>query len=673
MAQKIGFSSFSCGGAVPVIICGQREMAVKEIQTRHRLVQSLPLSQVTAWHVMFLLACLVLVSGQVVADEGAPAVGETFTEMPEPLESQSSASLRVNRTMTLPLQRWFPGADNAAALASLQAVRQRVNSTYLQCLFHMGRMMRVARRNRAIEADFVDIKGHSSSLDAVRNMSVAARWRSNPCGFQFASDTNLFSGIDSLVLVGDSTILRDFQHILHAPDHVYFGKVIKVEKGYLNSSKIVLSSGRVLPVHFFRLLYTSMVDAIIENIFSVATRNSLIIVSLGPHDTSWLVFNKPMPGFPPKKLHNWDAGQAYWIRNAQHTVNQFARRLRAFEENLLREEEARGPSSAAAGQGPDKLLFRRPVVVFRDMFTPNCQASKFVRRPEVKCEKLLVPIVVPFYRRFLRAHLAAVNIPSVSMEQVMPPCYLMDAGHLIRKCKRIELQLFAQAFRMTRLYNVQQGFPLDARDPVYYSRKGQRTSKLVELPGVGWKIMSKLTEFVQPYGYPQDDPAIDTRAWAHLRGGPLVLHPASTAEHPDTKQLLGCFYDAARIEKEPGMQDTTPLAPLYYVPRTSVPLVGETAPVVMPIVPTPTEPLVTKAKAQAPSSPLESPPQMAAMESAAPVADVAAPTKADDSGSDMLPPRTGVHSLHSKRERLGQLPWMLLFVVFAGACFWFVR
>jgi hypothetical protein len=569
-------------------------------------------------------------------------------ELPEPVESHSSAALRLNRSVQLPLDRWFPSADVGAA--SLDFIRQRVNLSYLQCLYHSGRTLRVHRstnKPKAIDADFIDFQGRSTSSSAFSTMATAARWSANPCGFQFISDADLFSGVDSLILIGDSTILRDYQHILHASDLDYFGKVIKVEKGYLNSTSLTLSSGRVLPVHFFRLLYTSVVDSILDNVFSVATRNSLIIVSVGPHDTSWLVFNKAMPGFPPKKLHNWAAAQAYYERNAEHMVNQFARKLRAFEER-----------NGGAGEVKDAPLFRRPVVVFRDMFVPNCQASKFVRRPEVKCEKLLVGTVVPFYRRYLRAHLAAVNIPTVTMDQVMPPCYLMDAGHLVRKCKRIELQLFAQAFRMTRTYNILQGFPLS--DPVLYRRGKFRTRELMERPGVGWKVMNRMVEFVQPHGYIQDDWRLDTDEWRHLRSSkPPMLSPPEAAQHWDMRRIMGVFYNASLIEKEPGMDDTTPFSALYFVPRTITDIQDDESNFGTPYVGAVTlqKDEGEKGRAEMHSSHVSS----------------AGLSQDDDWHDDVMPPQTARGSWTSSRVHFGQLPWLLFFAAFAAVGYLQVR
>ena len=587
-------------------------------------------------------------------DDGGPASpGPPVQEIAEPHESQSSAALRVNRTRRLPLERWFPGIANAP---QLQAMKERVNMTYLQCLYHSGRWMRVKRSETSrslMDADFVDDRGRSSSSPAIAKVPVMERWKSNPCGLQWINDESIFSGMDSLILVGDSTILRDYQHVLHADDFDYFGKVIKVEKGYLNSTKLKLSSGRTFPVHFFRLLYASMVDSVLENVFQVATAQSLIVMSLGPHDTSWLVFNRAMPGFSPKKLHNWAAGQAYWVRHAQHAVNQLGRKLREFEERNS------AKVSSVDGGDPQKL-FKRPVVVFRDMFVPNCQASKFVRRPEMKCEKLLVGAVVPFYRSFLRAHLAAINVPTVTLDQVMPPCYLMDAGHLVRKCKRIELQLFAQAFRLSRQYNVRQGFPI-GQD--IYPRRHYRTSYLLDRAGISWTSLGRIVSFVLPNGAAQDDPRIDEPAWRHLIFPPLTL-PREERLHPEMQNILRLFYDVGRIEQEifapvGGTQTPRVSPPLYYSQRSSdeVPLTTSSAQSRTSADTTPEK-----------SGPLQQQPIVAGDSStamsgaddvdAAPIAT----GKWSKSEDDKLPHRKPISA---SSVYFGQLPWLVLFAGFA--------
>ena len=269
--------------------------------------------------------------------------------------------------------------------------------------------------------------------------------KNNSCHTGWIDDDKLFGGISQLIFVGDSTILRDYMWVKRASELEYATKVMRLDSDEL-AANITLSSHRNLTVRYFRLLHLSRSATVIDQVFDVADERSVVVFAFGPHDTSWLVFRTPMPSFRKSKVGQWGAAKAYWVRFATQVANQIATRLRGFD----RELPSRPTGSRAS---------RRPVVLIREQFLPNCAHPKYARSPLItRCTDLLYPIVVPYYRMFLRTLMNKVNVPVVSMDPLMPPCRLKDAGHLVRWCKRYELQLIVQAYRTVWQSGVVQGF-----------------------------------------------------------------------------------------------------------------------------------------------------------------------------------------------------------------------
>jgi len=326
----------------------------------------------------------------------------------------------------------IPPSVNWSAEA-IRRVNNRMNLSYLQCVFHSQRLLQ-ANRNHSLMT-FMGSDGNRTD-----DNSYPTTLMRNPCEFQIAQRHHVFEGIDQLLLVGDSTIMRAYMHIVHADDFNYTTRVAELKDEDLNAT-LVLEGGAVLRVRFFRMLYVSTATFVLDRVFSYATRNSLIVFSLGPHDTSWLVFRKAMPGFRKAGIGVWAEAKKYW--------DWFAPRVAMYTARKLAELDEVAPPTAA---------FRRPVVVFRDMYLPNCNHPKYSKYPHTtRCKDLLVPWVLPHYRQTMRAMLALHNIPTVNMDALFPPCYLIDAGHIVRWCKNVEIQLFIQAYRATRRYNIQQG------------------------------------------------------------------------------------------------------------------------------------------------------------------------------------------------------------------------
>lgn len=322
----------------------------------------------------------------------------------------------------------------------------------------------------------------------------------NPCNLGWIEDAELFSGMDSIIFVGDSTVLRDFMFLVRAKPDVYKTKVAQLEDDVVNGS-VVLSSGRELPLFFFRSLYVSTCGDAISRAFEIATKNSLMIFSYGPHDTSWLVFRRPMPGFRRVNTGKWNEARMYWNRYVTTMINFIGHRLRQFElyghgnSRLYTDLPPREPISGGV----------RPVVVFREQYLANCGHPKYSKYPLItRCSDLLMPVVIPHYRLFLRTVAALINIPVVGIDELMKPssglgkplCRFVDAGHMNRECGRFEVQLLVQAFRHTRLLNIRQGFD---------ERHLERTNvfSIAQAMGFGskWEYVADIVNNYPPGGY----------------------------------------------------------------------------------------------------------------------------------------------------------------------------
>ena len=351
---------------------------------------------------------------------------------------------------------------------------------------------------------------------------TSSRSHRNPCGFQIVAEDYLYSGIDSIILVGDSTIMRTYMHIVHASDEDYVQKVAALDEDIINTS-IALSSGRRLPVYFVRLLHVSVAAVSLERVFDVATRNSLIVLTLGSHDTSWLVFRRAMPGFRRAFTGNWFQAKKYWRRFVPMMTNYIANRLQRFED------------SAPAG-----VLFKKPVVIVREHYLANCLHPKFSKYPLItRCRDLLMPHVIPFYRGFLRAMMATINVPTISSDALHPPCFLVDAGHTTRFCKRFELQMFVQAFRETRRLALNQGWPTTME----LSRNSMHV--IVE-SHVLWRDLAILITEV-PFGYRGSGGEFPHRGDAETI---RLIQSWTQSMIADMQRMLYRFDDPAMMEKE---------------------------------------------------------------------------------------------------------------------------
>lgn len=253
-----------------------------------------------------------------------------------------------------------------------------------------------------------------------------------------------------MIFLGDSTIMRDYIHLRRGSTADYTTKVAALNETQLEST-VTLSSGRKVRLVFIRLLHVALCREPIDAAFAAATPRTLIMITIGPHDTSWLTFRRPMPGMRRSLVGHWSEARKYW----QKHVTQMAQVLGW---HLQRYELARAtPGNATTVAAPRRP--KRPIVLFREQYLPNCAHPKYAKYPLItRCPDLLRPIVVPQYRSFAAAAFGWLAIPVIRMDPLMPPCYLYDAGHIVRWCKRFEIGMAIAAYRTARRAGVVQGF-----------------------------------------------------------------------------------------------------------------------------------------------------------------------------------------------------------------------
>lgn len=387
----------------------------------------------------------------------------------------------------------------------------------------------------------------------------------NPCGLQYTPYEDMFSGMDSIILIGDSTVLRVFKFLQQCNDIEYRLKVADLANPHI-WLRLRMSNGREIQVHFFRLLYASMAPLMFRQAFKVATVNSLIFASLGPHDTSWLIFDKAtfnllhvMPGMvlakdadrrSGKKIkqseilrNNVMRAKAYWIKNAAFAAHALATELQEFEQRQR---------AAAAEVGrtivPGEPL--RPFVIFREQLLPKCSDPKYANKPHTRCLGLLRPILVPFMRDYLRAMLTAVNIPTIGIDTVSGraglPCHLVDAGHLPRPCKTIELAIASYGFRMARRLRLVQGYPITASDSSVYGQPPSLEKLIKSDGGITWQHLSRRVTHLRPLGVVHPNEFV--RANQNYQSEAITI-PQPSVYSADEWLLLSKFDDPALVER----------------------------------------------------------------------------------------------------------------------------
>lgn len=317
-------------------------------------------------------------------------------------------------------------------------------SDYVRCIHHMSRVIDPIHR---VFHNYGRVEGAASSdgtatnqSDSVPYVSPLPEW----CRFRWIPRHQIFAGLDSIVFMGDSVLLRAFHDIFMVTDDIYFQKIVFIDD-MLNGT-ITLRGGRIVKVFFIRNLFAATLSHTAAHILNptngFVTSRSLVVTTLGMHDTRWLIFRQRPPGYRKTQLGAWSYAKRYWNRHAGAALDGLSEHLRSFQSN--------------ADKGG--LSFSAPFFVFRDPIPPSCSHPKYAnRQPITRCPDLLGPSVIPWYRDTLVASGGLMGIPTVSMDASMPPCGLIDAGHMFRWCKEAELQMIIQAFRLGRRLGISQG------------------------------------------------------------------------------------------------------------------------------------------------------------------------------------------------------------------------
>ena len=341
------------------------------------------------------------------------------------------------------------------------------NATLLRCAYGQHRVLHLECRGK-----FAPFYGGDNNITHCQNRLPRDP---NVCGFHWRGaadeatvDPSLFEGVPSIHFVGDSTVMRSYLHIINASEQTYTQKVKELADDTLNSS-VRTPSGQKVPVSFHRSLHIALAVPIVRAIIRDASPRALIVLAYGPHDTSWLVFRRAMPFFNRKNNGRWSAAEHYWQRHASGL--------------------AKGLLDALSNRSSQD----RPVVVVREHFYANCRHPKYSKYPlNTRCPDLLNPRVVPSYRRWFQTLLGEFNIPTVGLDGMFPPCHMVDAGHINRKCKGVEIQFLVQAYAEVRRSGVLQA----ALSPAAVD------GRLWRLIGNQSLVSSRNAQFTQPLADP---------------------------------------------------------------------------------------------------------------------------------------------------------------------------
>ena len=322
-----------------------------------------------------------------------------------------------------------------------------VNADLIRCASHFARCLNPLHLmdNMTLDAgpigykcqSFRDTNGTVIQLSAKDKCNYG--WRDRPYWFVGGTtdDGVRVPPLERVIFAGDSTILRDYMHAMNVTMTQYTTKVKNLDEEILQGN-ITLASGRMVELIFFRLLHVSVAGTVVNEIFKRANNRTLIVLTIGPHDTSWLVFRRAMPGYKRSNVGRWDAAQAYWRRHTSRLAQLVGQRLRDY------------------GPKPEQ----RPYVILREQYLANCNHMKYSKYPLItRCKDLLMPKVIPYYRDYAKATFGALGIPIVGIDPLMPEvCHLVDAGHVNRPCKDWELGMLFSVYRSGRASNSLQGF-----------------------------------------------------------------------------------------------------------------------------------------------------------------------------------------------------------------------
>ena len=204
------------------------------------------------------------------------------------------------------------------------------------------------------------------------------------------------------------------------------------------SPRRTLTGTRTVKLRFFRMMYVSQASDVVKRALAEAGAPGLLVLSLGNWDLNWKIQkNTPMPGLVGG-VHNYTAAKLYW-----------ATYVGALRDLLV----------SALPQLPPS---RRPFVVVREQFLPNCAAARFSGKAKRyrECPGLVRPHVVPLYRRTVAATLWPIGVPTIPVDHLFPACTMSDGVHLDFPCMAFEQQLVWNVARLALRRGLRQ--PIEA-------------------------------------------------------------------------------------------------------------------------------------------------------------------------------------------------------------------
>jgi hypothetical protein len=300
---------------------------------------------------------------------------------------------------------------------------------WAECVYRMGDFFNLTTPTTAVwSAEGRDRCGfHDMSVDDVRRELL------------FADGAN-----STHALLGDSTGLRAFIYTVNRvvrPGELQYSKLAVAPR---KMQKLLWANGTRVPTaaafRFWALMFISSAKESVLDAVTSAGRGT-VIVTLGNWDMNWKIGAKPaqrvMPGFDGALT--FESAQRYWCK--------YVTRLFAALNTVLQQ--------LPAG--------RRPYVVVREQYQPNCAASRFAAKTRRfrQCKPLLRPVVVPFYRRVVARLAWAMAIPVIPVDHLFAreQCVMSDGVHLDFECMAHEHQLLWNTALLMKRRAVRQGLP----------------------------------------------------------------------------------------------------------------------------------------------------------------------------------------------------------------------
>lgn len=274
-------------------------------------------------------------------------------------------------------------------------------------------------------------------------------WAVNPCGYSALQVEDVRRGVYfssdniSVSFAGDSTALRAYVFAVNTylpPLNIPVIRKVATVPRVMTHVAFGAYDGenRKSLATFYNMRYVSTSAREIEEGI-LGANGGVMVITLGNWDLNWkLQKNSPMP-LLRGPVHNLEVAKAYWTEHVGAMMANIARCLGL--------------------QAPAK----RPLIVFREQFLPNCDASRFTSKKARyrRCAPLIRPIVVPLYRRVLAPLAWSLNIPVVPMDHVFKEnykyCAMGDGIHLNFNCMMTEQQHIWNVALLLRRHRVRQG------------------------------------------------------------------------------------------------------------------------------------------------------------------------------------------------------------------------